>query len=198
MSRIRWTTTCMRPLVRKWEPAQSMSCLATWNSRSLDYLMAKVAAPAPAITCTFQSVRRKESGDKGMLSSCKDAFQKCQTSFLLPSCWLELRHISSTPGSFERWKIQSFFFSPPGKSYAWLQNGVSIITQEGGMDAFENSQQCLTHSPCSISVKAHIFMLHIKWSLILFCAQIHPRACQQTPKLQTTLDQNLKLSPGAT
>lgn len=112
MSRIRWTTTCMRPLVRKWGPAQSTSCLATWNSRSLDYLMAKVAAPAPAITCTFQSVRRKESGDKGMLSSCKNAFQKCQTSFLLPSCWLELRHISSTTGSFERWKIQSFFFPP--------------------------------------------------------------------------------------
>lgn len=114
MSRIRWTRTCMRPLVRKWGPAQSTSCLATWNSRSVDYLMAKVAAPAPAITCTFQSVRRKESGDKGMLSSCKNAFQKCQTSFLLPSCWLELRHISSTPGSVERWKIQSFFFFPLG------------------------------------------------------------------------------------
>ena len=56
-------------------------------------------------------------------------------------------------------------------------------------------------SPASPALPADSLPLNHRGnpSLVLLCTQIHLRGCQQTPKLQTNLDQNLlKLPPVAT
>lgn len=57
-----------------------------------------------------------------------------------------------------------------------------------------------TSSFCHIAFlplpSTHVFLhYHIKLSLILFSAQIHPRGCQQTLKHQSNLDRNVLKLP---
>ena len=76
-------------------------------------LLAKVAAPASAVTLTLQSERGKESEDEGRLSSCKDASQKCHMPLLLPPHPLELARSHTTFKRVGHTVLFSLFLETP-------------------------------------------------------------------------------------
>lgn len=106
-----------------------------------------MAAPAQPVMFTLQSEGRKKSEDKGLSLPVKTLLRNGKHHFCLHL--IDQNFVTLQEGG-----KYSLFSGDPMLSY---KIGVSIVTEEGGRDTFENNQQCLSHSLCSIPFRRCTF-----------------------------------------